>query len=332
MSLTVRSREAFIAAACIAFCGWFLMKLHMDTANDSETQAYVSSLLASLASASLSRDATGQYAALAPFVMWPFTSVLQPITGAYLIRALVFALLTLCTALNAATYLWLRALGVTWLTSLVGLVLLSTSAAFAMQYRGWELDKLVEPVLFLLAALAAWYRRWPAYVVFAALAATNRETGIFAPFVALVAAAPPTNALRTLSRRPAFWIALAICALEAVILRHLGPAPDVVAWAYVTPVGLGNVLGGLCLLPVLALALGPKAPVGLRWLLYAVTIPWVVAVLATEQLDQGLVLLAPLAVVWLPVSLLGVETLVRASHRAAYASAAARAPEAPAAR
>ena len=85
-----------------------------------------------------------------------------------------------------------------WLTSLVGLVLLSTSAAFAMQYRGWELDKLVEPVLFLLAALAAWYRRWPAYVLFAALAAANRETGIFAPFVALVAAEPPTNALRTL--------------------------------------------------------------------------------------------------------------------------------------
>ena len=76
-------------------------------------------------------------------------------------------------------------------------------------------------------------------------------------------------------------------------------------------------LGGLCLLPVLALALGRKAPVGLRWLLYGVSIPWVVAVLATEQLDQGLVLLAPLAVVWLPVSLIGVEALIRASNRAA---------------
>jgi hypothetical protein len=303
--------RALIATASIVFCGWFLMKLHMDTANDSETQAYVGSLIASAATSSLSTDATGQYAALAPYVMWPFTSFLEPITGAYLIRGLVLSLLVLCTALNAATYLWLRALSVTWLTSLVGLVLLSTSAAFAMQYRGWELDKLVEPVLFLMAALAAWYRRWPAYVVFAVLAAANREMGILAPFVALVAAEPPTNALRTLTRRPAFWIALAICALEVIVLRQLGPAPDVIPWAYATPVRFGNVLGGLCLLPVLALALGRTAPLGLRWLLYGVTIPWVVAVLATEQLDQGLVLLAPLAVVWLPVSLLGVEALIR---------------------
>ena len=201
------------------------------------------------------------------------------------------SLLVLCTALNAATYLWLRALGVTWLTSLVGLVLLSTSAAFAMQYRGWELDKLVEPVLFLLAALAAWYRRWPAYVLLAALAAANRETGIFAPFVALVAAEPPTNALRTLSTKASV--------LDRA--RHLRPRSGLPAPARrrrpasspgrtPRPSRFVNVLGGLCLLPVLALALGRAAPVGLRWLLYAVTIPWVVVVLATEQVDQGLVL------------------------------------------
>ena len=88
------------------------MKLHMDTANDSETQAYVGSLIASAASGSLATDATGQYAALAPYLMWPFTSLLQPVTGAFLIRGLVLSLLVLCTALNAATYVWLRAVGV----------------------------------------------------------------------------------------------------------------------------------------------------------------------------------------------------------------------------
>jgi hypothetical protein len=326
------AREPLIAAACVAFCGWFLMKFHMDTANDSETLAYVGGLLDSIGRGSLSTDATGQYAALAPYVMWPFTSALQPITGAYLIRGLVLSLLVLCTALNALTYVWLRTLGVTWLTSLVGLVLLSTSAAFAMQYRGWELDKLVEPILFLLAALAAWHRRWPVYVVFAALAAANRETGIFAPFVALVATEPNANAVRSLVKRPAFWLALGICGVEVVVLRSAGPAPNVTAWAYAAPARFVTVLGGLCLLPVLALALGRAAPIGLRWLLYAVTIPWVVVVLATEQVDQGLVLLAPLAVVWLPVTLLGVEALIRAPHRLASKPAAARAPEAPAAR
>ncbi|HEY2595171.1 MAG TPA: hypothetical protein VGK33_14860, partial [Chloroflexota bacterium] len=318
LSLSERTRQTVIAAACVAFCGWFLMKFHMDNANDSETQAYVASLLASVTSGSLSTDATGQYAGLAPYAVWPLATLLQPLTGAYLIRSLVFALLAIGVALNAAAYAWLRTLGVGWFTSLVGLVLLSTSAAFAMQLRGWELDKLLEPVLFLLAALAAWRRRWPLYVLFAVLAAANRETGIFAPFVALVAADPPVNAVLTLVRRPAFWVALALCTLAVVLLRQIGPSPRVIPWAYATSARFINILGGLCLLPVLALALGNAAPIGLRWLLYGVSIVWVVVVLATEQVDQGVLYLAPLAVVWLPVSLLGVEALIRAPpHRVA---------------
>ncbi|HEY1295244.1 MAG TPA: hypothetical protein VGJ60_19365 [Chloroflexota bacterium] len=333
MRLTRRTRETLIAAACVLFCGWFLMKFHMDNANDSETQAYVASLISSATRSTLSTDASGQYAALAPYVMWPVTSLLQPLTGAYLIRGLVVALLILSVALNAATYVWLRTLGVTWFTSLVGLILLSTSAAFAMQIRGWELDKLVEPILCVLAALAAWHRRWWAYVVCAALAALNRETGIFVPFVALVATDPGANAVRTLIRRPAFWLALAICGVEVVVLRTTSPAPHVIPWAFATSDRFLNILGGLCLLPILALALGRAAPIGLRWLLYAVTVPWVLVVLATEQLDQGALLLAPLAAVWLPVSLLGVEALIRAPpYRLAHAAGAAREPEVPAAR
>jgi hypothetical protein len=330
--MSSRLREALIAAACVAFSGWLLMKFHMDNANDSETQTYVSSLVANVSNRSLSTDTTGQFAAFAPYVMWPFIALLQPITGAYLIRGLVLALFTLGVALNGLTYVWLRTLGVTWLTSLVGLVLLSTSAAFAMQFRGWELDKLVEPVLCLLAVLAAWHRRWPAYVVCATLAAANRETGIFVPFVALVATQPNSNPVRTLIGRPAFWLALAICAVEVAILRNVGPAPRAIPWAYATSERFVNVLGGLCLLPILALALGRAAPIGLRWLLYAVTVPWVVIVLATEQVDQGLLLLAPLAVVWLPVSLLGVETMIRAPSWMASKQSDALGPEAPAAR
>jgi hypothetical protein len=315
----------------VAFCGWFLMKFHMDNANDSETQAYVASLITSVTHTSLASDATGQYAALTPYLMWPFTTVLQPITGAYLIRGLVFALLTLGIALNAATYIWLRTVGVTWFTSLVGLVLLSTSAAFAMQLRGWELDKLLEPVLFLLAALAAWHRRWPAFVLFATLAAANRETGLFAPFVALVATDPSESAPRILARRPAFWLALAMCAFEVVILRQLGPSPRVIPWAYATSARFINILGGLCLLPILALTLGRAAPVGLCWLLYGVTVLWVIVVLGTEQVDQGVLYLAPLTMVWLPVTLLGVEALIRSPHRLGVPDVA-RDPGAPAAR
>jgi hypothetical protein len=168
-------------------------------------------------------------------------------------------------------------------------------------------------------------------VLFAALAAANRETGIFAPFVALVATDQSENALRTLVKRPAFWVALAVCAVEALVLRELGPTPHVIPWAYATSARFINILGGLCLLPVLALALGRAAPTGLRWLLYGVTIVWVIFVLGTEQVDQGVLYLAPLSVVWLPVTLLGIEALIRAPHRLA-APGAARDPGAPVAR
>src|SRR5205085_9078187 len=164
------------------------MKFHMDTANDSETQAYVGALIASATHGTPSTDATGHYAALAPYLMWPITAMLELVTSGYLIRGLVFALLFLGIALHAAVYVWCRTLGLGWLTSLIGLVLLSTSAAYAMQIRGWEIDKLVEPVLFLLAAVAAWHRRWLTFLVIALLAAANRETGVFVPLIALVGA------------------------------------------------------------------------------------------------------------------------------------------------
>src|SRR5690242_6836301 len=101
------------------------MKFHMDTANDSETQAYVAALLANVGEHTLATDATGQYTALAPYVMWPFAANLELVTGAYLIRGLVLSLLVLSTAMCAAAYAWWRTLGVQPTTRLLGLVLLS---------------------------------------------------------------------------------------------------------------------------------------------------------------------------------------------------------------
>ena len=80
----LRSRSAWhgiIAALSIVFLAWFTMKLHMDTANDTETDSYVGALIASATHGTLTADATGHYTALAPYVMWPFTATLQRVTG-----------------------------------------------------------------------------------------------------------------------------------------------------------------------------------------------------------------------------------------------------------
>jgi hypothetical protein len=293
-------RQRVIAAACIVFLAWFSMKFHMDTANDSETQAYVSSLLQAAASHGVTQDATDHYAALAPYFMWPIASVLELVTGAYLIRGLVVALLVLNLALYASAYAWFRTLKLSSLTSLIGLVLLSTSQAFAGEYRGWELDKLMEPVLFLVAAIAAFYQRRILFLVVAVLAVVNRETGVFVPLAALTL--PTFNA-----RRWAFWTALVVCIAFVAALRLVSTQSTAPLWGGVSAYETINVLGGFSVLPILALAWSRSAPSGLRVLLYLLTPLWYVFVVATDHLVQGAVVLAPLALLWIPISLLGVE-------------------------
>src|SRR5215207_1447380 len=257
------------------------MTFYMDNSNDSETSAYSAALFAAAAQPSISADATGHSTLLAQYVLYPFAAVLQPVSGLYLIRGFVFARFVLGLALFGAAYAWYRHLGSGWLTSLLGLVLLSTSAAFGLQIRGWELDKVAEPVLYLVAGLAAWQRRYPAFLVIAGLAALNRETGAFMPLVALALRVPR-------------WVlvsCLLLCLAIAVPLRLLGPDPSISPAAALAqnlqPDRLVYVIGGLCLMPLLAIAwlrTSPPPMQRLFWLLAPIWLAWVVA---TDRLEQG---------------------------------------------
>jgi hypothetical protein len=312
LDMSRRTSHWLIPALCIVFLAWFTMKFHMDNANDTETDGYVGALIASVSHATIPADATGHYTALAPYVMWPFTATLERVTGAYQIRGLVFALLSLAGLVYAAAYTWYRRIGLGWLTSLLGLILLSTSVAFAMLIRGWEIDKLIEPALFLLAAIAAWNRRYVLVLLIAALAAANRETGAFMPLVVLAAVAQQRGGLRPALTAWPVWACALVCAVEVAWFRHAGPSPTVNGfWRDLNLQRLVYVTGGLCLTPLLAVAWLRAAPLGLERLLYA-TPGWVVFVLATDRLEQGALLLAPLALVWVPVSLAGVEQALQA--------------------
>jgi hypothetical protein len=312
MPFLARHREALIAAGVIVFLSWFVMKLHMDTSNDSETEAYVGSLIANAASGTISADDTGHYAVLAPYLMWPIAQLLQTLTGAYLIRGLVFAIVLLALAILTAAYVWYRTLSLGWFTSLVGLVLLSTSTAFAMQTRGWELDKLMEPVLFVLAGMAVWQRRWLIYLLVAVLAVANRDTGVLIVLIPLALAGAGWP----------FWASLVLCTVEMVFLRVVGPQLTIPPWAVLYE--LVNSVGGLCLLPLLALLLGRTAERPIRRLLFWLTPAWFIFVVATDTFAQGAVLLAPAALVWLPVTLLAIEQAVRLGAPGPAAPAAQR--------
>jgi hypothetical protein len=296
-----------LAAGCIAFLAWFTMKFHMDNANDSETQSYVGSLVWNAQHATLSADATGHYTGLAAYVMWPVTTQLGLLTDAYEIRGLAVVLVCLSLALYGLTYAWCAELGLRWPTRLLGLALLSVSVAFAMLIRGWEIDKLIEPCLFLLAALAAWRRQFVAFVVIAALAAANRESGAFMPLVAAAAVMDQRKSARAAASHWSVWVSAAACLVIVLWLRSMLPPPAVRPFADLDLERLIYVIGGLCVLPILALAWRSAASTGLRFLLYVLSPLWLVFVLTTDRLEQGMLLLAPLALVWLPISLAGLE-------------------------
>jgi hypothetical protein len=300
------------AALCIVFLAWFSMKFHMDNANDSETMAYMNAMITSASQSTISADATGHYTVVAQYVLWAIATALQQVTGAYQIRGLVVGLLLVDLVLYAAAYAWLRLLGLSWLTSVLGLIVLSTSLAYAMQLRGWELDKLIEPALFLLSAIAAWKGRWFLVVGVAVLAGLNRETGAFFPLVALAGLAHENGgSLSAALRRWPFWVCLIVCAIEVGWLRFIGPTPSVRLWVDFSLTKLMLITGGLCLMPVLSLAWLGGAPSALRQLYVLLAPPWIVFAGATDRLEQGALFLTLLALVFVPVTLLGVEQLVQ---------------------
>jgi hypothetical protein len=161
--------------------------------------------------------------------------------------------------------------------------------------RGWELDKVAEPALFLLGALAVWHGRSVEFVIVAALATLNRETGALMPLVGLALGAP----------RRVVVAALIVCLALLAPLRLLGPQPVVDPNLQLERIVY--VVGGLCLTPLLAVAWLRTAPPPLQRLFWFLAPVWTVWLLATERLEQGAALLSLVALVFVPITLAGLE-------------------------
>jgi hypothetical protein len=293
-------RERLIAAAFVLFQAWFSLAFYFDNSNDSENMAYGNALVGAASQLGLSADATGHYAGLVPYLVYPLARLLQPISGIAEVRAFMVVRFLLALLTFAAAYAWYRRVGLGWLTSLVGLFLLSSCMAFALQIRGWELDKLAEPALYLLAALAISFGRYWLLVPLTVVAVLNRETGIFMPLLALAGGAP----------RSVTVACVASAAAVFVPLRLLGPVPTI-APATALPINLRlerlvYVVGGLFLTPLLAAVWHATAPSVLRRCMWIVVPPWSIWLLATDHLEQGAVLLSLVAIVFVPTVLAAV--------------------------
>jgi hypothetical protein len=222
------------------------------------------------------------------------------VSGIALIRGFVVAKFLVGVVLFGAAYVWYRQVGLPWFVGLLGLMILATCVAFALLIRGWELDKLLEPALYLLAAIAAWRRRMGWVLALAALATLNRETGVFAALIAM-----------SVDRRWWFWGCVPACLAIALPLRVLGPQPTEsiveALQSNVSPERLVYVVGGLCLVPLLALAFVRYVTPPLQSLYVLLAPAMVAAALVSDRLEQGALLLAPVALLFVPVTLLGLR-------------------------
>ena len=103
-----------------------------------------------------------------------------------------------------------------------------------------------------------------------------------------------------------------VCAAEVAWFRLFVPTPTIVVLDDLRLDRLVFVTGGMCLVPLLAVAWVRAAPLALRRLFYLVAPAWVALVLGIDRLDQGALLLTPLALLFVPVTLAAVEQALRA--------------------
>jgi hypothetical protein len=296
-----------IVVFVVLFLSWFLMRFFMDNANDSETMAYSAVLYSAPFRSATAVDGTGHATLLAQYIVALFNLVLQPVTRLYLIRALVAAQIVIGICLFASAYIWYRRVGLSFFSSLLGLLILSVCVAFARQVRGWELDKLLEPTLYLVAAIAAWDSRKVLFVTATALAALNRETGVLVPLLPLAIHSRYSKSRGRLHVWAAAAIALAAVGSIRILSTRPTTGPPATLVGNLSPDQLVYVAGGLCLMPLLALASLPAASGVLSRLLLVPCAVWIAWILVAERLDQGALLLGPVALVFIPMVLKAIQ-------------------------
>lgn len=306
--------------AVIAFLAYFHMSFYMDISNDSETFRYGETLANAVTTGTIATDESGRYTVLTEYVVGPVVHLIgRAGSGAGALRGYTVVRFLQGLALFVSAYAFYKLIGLEWLTRLAGLTLLSISVTFSTLApgRGLELDKVFEAMFYLLASIALILGRQGWLVPISGLAALNRETAVLMPLLYLAAEAHDREALiRTLrSWRFILVLALSLGIAGALTVLSSGAALDAtVFWRNLSPEALAYANGGFALLPLLALLWVRTAPSLLRRLFWTLTPGWILLGIFTEPVRYGAYLLAPTALLFIPITLLGVEAGTRRVH------------------
>jgi hypothetical protein len=221
-----------------------------------------------------------------------------------------------------------RLVGIALLAGLIGLQLGKLGP------NGFSLDRFLDTIFYLLAAIlvlgqqALWI---PALI---ALAIANRETAVFMP--ALVLARYPFS--QVISRRRPLVIALAAWAVAAIVYTgiHLyyGPhqrteqsyfGPDMFLHSLAMPGQTAFFVAAINILPILAVLVFKDADAFLQRLFWMIVPLWFAIHIWAARLGEGLMYLAPLALILVPLVVQGLQRRVSglAESRAGRAATAA---------
>jgi hypothetical protein len=222
-----------------------------------------------------------------------------------------------CVLLFTLAYIYYGQLKLHPRWRLIGIALLTGLISLQLGIRGpggFSLDRFFDTIFYLLAAILVLgqYALWiPALI---AIAIANRETAVFMP--ALILARYP---LSHIPRRPLVIAAAAWGVAASVYLGiHLyyGPhprteqsylGPDMFLHSLAMPGQTAFLVAAINILPVLAIFVFKDADPFLRRLFWMIVPLWFAIHIWAARLGEGLMYLAPLALILVPLVLQGLQ-------------------------
>ena len=259
-----------------------------------------------------------------------------------------------CLLLFSLAYVFYAQLNIQSRFRLVGLGLLTGLVSLQLGTlgpNGFSMDRFFDAIFYLLAGILVLRNRERWIPALIAVAIANRETAVFMPTLVL-ARYPLTSLLTSRQGKRALLVAATAWSIAAVVYvgihLYYGPHPrtedsywgaQMFLHSLSMPGQTAFFLAALNLLPVLALLLLKDADAYLQRLFWMIVPLWFAVHIWAARLGEGLMYLAPLALIGVPLVLQGLQRRLAATEaevepglRAqARWSAARPAPAAPAA-
>jgi hypothetical protein len=232
-----------------------------------------------------------------------------------------------CVLIFCLSYTYYGRLSLSPRTRLLGIGLIAGLASLSMGRIGpstFSLDRFTDTIFYLIAALLVLGRREIWIVPLMAFAVANRETSVFIPMLIVAWHGPLRQLITDPARRKPLLTALAAWLVGAVVYfsihLYYGPRPRTEESYFGTAMVLHSLsmpdqatffLAAINLLPALALLVLRDVDLSLRRLFWLVVPVWFAIHIWAARLGEGIMYLAPMTVIVIPLVLQGLELRLR---------------------